>query len=106
VAVKVRSTEDWLGADHVYARLTGDKKHRTEVKRLNDGDSHDFLVRLDAVAEKLPLSGPVRIDVFDKDTPDADDKIVSMEWDAPYRPVTNKASMDGADYHVRVGYER
>jgi hypothetical protein len=106
VAVKVRSTEDWLGADHVYVRLTGDKKHRTEVKKLNDGDSHDFLVRLDAVATTLPLSGPITIEVFDKDTPDGDDKIVSMEWDSPYRPMRNKASMDDASYDVRVGYER
>ncbi|RZU48643.1 uncharacterized protein DUF4157 [Krasilnikovia cinnamomea] len=106
VWVKVRGTEDWTGADEVYVRVSGQKKHRTKAKKLNDGDSHDFLVPLEAFTTTLPLASEVLIEVFDEDTPDADDKIVSMRWSPAMGPVKNKASMDDANYDVRVGYER
>ncbi|WP_412746189.1 DUF4157 domain-containing protein [Krasilnikovia sp. MM14-A1004] len=106
VWVKVRGTEDWTGADEVYVRVTGQKKHKTKVKKLNDGDSHDFLVPLEAFTTTLPLASEVLIEVYDEDTPDADDKIVSMRWSPAMGQVKNKSSMDDADYDVRVGYER
>ncbi|GLI00739.1 eCIS core domain-containing protein [Phytohabitans aurantiacus] len=106
VAVKVKSTEDWLGADHVYCRLAGSKVHVTPTKKLNDGDSFDFLVPLSAFATDLPLTQQVKIEVFDEDWPDADDKLVSMTWDPPYAPLQNSATMDDADYDVHVSFER
>ncbi|GAB1641247.1 DUF4157 domain-containing protein [Krasilnikovia sp. MM14-A1259] len=106
VWVKVRGTEDWTGADEVYVKVTGQKKHRTKVTKLNDGDSHDFLVPLEAFTTTLPLASAVLIEVFDEDTPDADDKIVSMRWAPSMGQIRNKSSMDDADYDVRVGYER
>lgn len=106
VAVKVKSTEDWLGADHVYCRLTGAKAHVTETKKLNDGDSFDFLVPLSALAADLPLTQSVKVEVFDEDWPDADDKLVSMSWDPPYAPAQNATTMDDADYDVTVSFER
>jgi hypothetical protein len=106
VAVKVKSTEDWLGADHVYCRLAGSKVHVTATKKLNDGDSFDFLVPLSALATDLPLTQSIKVEVFDEDWPDADDKLVSMSWDPPYAPLQNSATMDDADYDVHVSFER
>lgn len=106
ITVHVRGTEDWLGADHVYARLTGDKKHRTEAKKLNDGDSHDFLVQFQQVSAALPVRSPLRVEIFDEDTPDRDDKIVSMEWEPAQGTIRNKSSLDGAKYDVLIGQQR
>jgi Domain of unknown function (DUF4157) len=106
ISVKVISTEDWLGADHVYVKLKGASTYTTPVKKLNDGDSFDFLVPLAALAPSLPLTGPIEVEVYDQDWPDADDLIVKMAWAAPYTTLLNSGSMDDADYRVTVSYER
>jgi hypothetical protein len=95
-----------LWADHVYCRLAGSKVHVTATKKLNDGDSFDFLVPLSALATDLPLTQSIKVEVFDEDWPDADDKLVSMSWDPPYAPLQNSATMDDADYDVHVSFER
>jgi Domain of unknown function (DUF4157) len=106
ITVNVISTEDWLGADHVYVKLAGASTRTTKVKKLNDGDSFDFLVPLGALAPTLPLTGPIEVEVYDEDWPDADDLIVKMTWAAPYATVQNSASMDDANYRVTISYER
>ena len=48
VHVYVRDTEDWLGADNVYVKLSAGGRHtRSYVKKLNDGERHTFTVSLD-----------------------------------------------------------
>ena len=106
ISVKVNSTEDWLGADHVYVKVAGASTHTTKVKKLDDGDSFDFLVPLGALAPTLPLTGPIGVEVYDQDWPDADDLIVKMTWAPPYAPLQNTSSMDDANYSVTVSYER
>ena len=106
IAVKVKETEDIIGSDDVYVELMGKSKHTTPTKKLNNGDSHEFLVPLTALAPTLPLVDPVQIEVYDADWPDADDLIVKMAWSTPYGPATNTSSMDDADYDVTVSYER
>jgi Domain of unknown function (DUF4157) len=106
ISVKVNSTEDWLGADHVYVKVAGASTHTTRVKKLDDGDSFDFLVPLGALAPSLPFTGPIGVEVYDQDWPDADDLIVKMTWAPPYAPLQNTSSMDDANYSVTVSYER
>jgi hypothetical protein len=106
ITVNVISTEDWLGADHVYVKLAGASTRTTKVKKLNDGDSFDFLVPLGALAPTLPLTGPIGVEVYDQDWPDADDLIVKLTWAPPYAPLQNTSSMDDANYSVTVSYER
>ena len=64
--MKVNSTEDWLGADHVYVKVAGASTHTTKVKKMDDGDSFDFLVPLGALAPTLPLTGPIGVEVYDQ----------------------------------------
>jgi hypothetical protein len=63
-------------------------------------------VPLAALAPSLPLTGPIEVEVYDQDWPDADDLIVKMAWAAPYTTLLNSGSMDDADYRVTVSYER
>ena len=106
IAVRVKSTEDWTGADHVYVKLSGKARHTTPTKKLDDGDSHDFIVPLTTLSPTLPLVDPVEVEVFDEDWPDGDDKIVKMTWSSPYAATTNSSSMDDADYEVTISYEK
>lgn len=103
--ILVKDTEDWVGSDHVYAKLTAPSGvvQRSETKKLNNGERHSFLVPLEKL---LPLAGPVRIDVFDADWPDADDLLVRMEWAPPWDLTHNSSSHDDADYDVAVEFER
>ena len=105
VEVRVKSTEDWLGADEVYVTLAspGGGTHRTPVHSLNDGDRFVFVVPLGSM---LPLTGPIAVKVYDQDWPDADDLIVDMAWAPPYGELHNSASLDGASYDVRIRFER
>jgi hypothetical protein len=104
VSVHVRKTEDRT-TDNVYAKITGQKKHRTPVTNMKAGDDHDFLIPLDTIATALPLAPtPLPIEVFDEDWIDPDDRIVSMVWTPGKGVAQNKSSMDGADYSVRVSW--
>jgi hypothetical protein len=103
VEVLVVSTEDWLGADEAYVKFTGvTGSHKTAVRSLNDGQRSTFLVPLAAF---VPLTAPITVEVFDEDSPDADDLIVTMSWSAPYQEIHNSASLDDANYQIRVRFE-
>jgi hypothetical protein len=102
VEVHVKSTEDWTGADEVYVKFTGASgSHKTPVRSLNDGQRGSFLVPL---APFVPLTAPIKVEVFDEDWPDGDDLIVTMSWASPYQEIHNAASLDDADYEVRVRF--
>ncbi len=107
VHVRVNETEDWIGSDNVYVRATGITSKRTPERKLNNGQSADFLIPVgDLLPSMLPLVMPIRIEVFDADWPDADDLIVDMSWATPYASLRNTASMDDADYDVEVTWEK
>jgi hypothetical protein len=104
VQVKVKSTEDWTGADEVYVKAsTTSGNHRTGARDLNNGDSYAFRIPL---SDLLPLSGAIKIDVYDEDWPDGDDLIVTLAWNPPFDPLSNTASLDDADYNVTVKFDR
>lgn len=104
VSVHVIGTEDWTGADEVYVKLSaGGRSARSTVHDLNDGQAHDFLLPIDAL---LPLTSPLRVEVFDEDSPDADDEIVDMSYGPPWASVKNAKSMDDANYEVVAVFER
>jgi len=103
IEVHVSSTEDWLGADEVYVKLTGSKgSHKTDVRSLNDGQRSTFRV---ALGPFVPMTDPIKVEVFDEDSPDGDDLIVTMSWASPYEELHNAKSLDGASYQVRVRFE-
>jgi hypothetical protein len=103
VDVNVVKTEDWLGADEVYVNVTGGgTRFQSPVKKLNDGQSDTFTVPLTALA---PFDRPVKLEVFDEDLGwffDRDDLIVTMDWAPPFADLTNRESLDEADYRVRA----
>jgi hypothetical protein len=104
VSVHVRKTEDRT-TDNVYAKIIGQKKHRTAVTNMKAGEDHDFLIPLDTIATALPLAPtPLQVEVFDEDWIDPDDRIVAMTWTPGKGVAQNKGSMDGADYAVRVSW--
>lgn len=102
VEVKVVKTEDWTGADEVYVKFTGAGSHKTDVRSLNDGQRSTYRVPLAAF---VPMTAPIKVEVFDEDWPDSDDLIVTMDWKAPFEEIHNSASLDGASYQVRVRFE-
>jgi hypothetical protein len=101
VDVLVNKTEDWLGADEVYVRVTGANADlKSPTKKLNDGERHLFQIPLLAM---LPLDRPVTIEVYDEDLGvffDRDDLIVRMVWQPPFVDLPNRESLDEADYRV------
>jgi hypothetical protein len=101
VDVLVDKTEDWLGADEVYVRVTGPNADlKTATRKLNDGERHLFQIPLLAM---LPLDRPVTVEVYDEDLGvffDRDDLIVRMLWQPPFADLPNLESLDGADYRV------
>ncbi|MBK8048270.1 MAG: hypothetical protein IPK16_14805 [Anaerolineales bacterium] len=98
VDVNVVKTEDWLGADEVYVKLaTGDRRHQTPKRKLNDGQHFRFEAPL---ATLWPLREPIALEVYDEDWPDRDDLIVKMLWRPPLTDQKNTSSMDEADYRV------
>jgi hypothetical protein len=105
IEVNVVSTEDSLGSDEVYVRLTGASGARAQsgVHDLNNGQSHDFLVPLGAL---VPLTGAIQVGVFDEDSPDGDDHLVNISWASPFASTRNTNTMDGANYNVTVRFER
>ena len=107
VNVNVVKTEDWTGADEVYARLkSGSRTFRTQTRSLNDGQSFLFRVPVDSL---LPITDPILIEVYDEDLGnwiDRDDLIVNMNWGKPFQPVRNTRSLDKADYRVAVHFDR
>jgi hypothetical protein len=102
VEVHVVSTEDWTGADEVYVKLTGKGSHKTDVRSLNDGHRSTFRVPLKSF---VPMTDPIKVEVFDEDWPDGDDLIVTMDWRSPFEEIHNSASLDGANYKIRVRFE-
>ena len=103
VQVKVKSTEDWTGADEVYVKATGPGGvFKSPVKSLNDGQSHDFAVSTVPFGD---FSKPVTIDVYDEDWPDRDDLIVRMSWSPPFGDTRNTKSFDEANYAVTAKLE-
>ncbi|MBI2278262.1 MAG: DUF4157 domain-containing protein [Dechloromonas sp.] len=107
VDVNVRKTEDWTGADEVYAVLiSGSKRQKTPVKSLNDGQSGSFALPLRGL---MPITGPIAVRIYDEDTGtffDEDDIIVNMAWQPPYGAIRNTRSLDEADYDVRVRFNK
>jgi hypothetical protein len=107
VNVNVKKTEDWTGADEVYAQLTsGSKRVKTPVKKLNDGQSGSFAVPLPGL---MPIKGPIQVRIYDEDTGtffDQDDLIVHMAWQPPYGAIRNTRSRDEADYNVVVRFNK
>jgi hypothetical protein len=102
IAVNVISTEDWTGADEVYAKVIGPGGvYRTPVKSLNDGQSYTFGL---TTAPFGDFSKPVIIEVYDEDWPDADDLIVKMAWKPPFGPTSNTTSFDEANYKVTARF--
>lgn len=102
LVVHVRSTEDWLGADEVFAKLTsGSRTQATTVVSLNNGQSHTFAVPLLML---LPLEGSIGVRIYDEDWPDGDDLIVDLPWASPFNPTTSTASLDDADYQVTARF--
>jgi len=101
VDVLVDKTEDWLGADEVYVRVTGPNVDlKTPTRKLNDGERHLFQI---PVLAMLPLDRPVTVEVYDEDLGvffDRDDLIVRMLWQPPFADLPNLESLDGADYRV------
>jgi len=107
VDVNVKKTEDWTGADEVYAQLTsGGKRVKTPVKSLNDGQSGSFALPLPSL---MPVNGPIQVRIYDEDAGtffDQDDLIVNMPWQPPYGKIRNASSLDEADYDVRVRFDK
>jgi hypothetical protein len=107
VDVTVKKTEDWTGADEVYAQLTsGGKRVKTPVKSLNDGQSGSFALPLPSL---MPVNGPIQVRIYDEDAGtffDQDDLIVNMPWQPPYGKIRNASSLDEADYDVRVRFDK
>jgi hypothetical protein len=108
VEVKVLSTEDFFGGDEVYAVIDGKRQLTQDTPK---GGTASFKVSL---AELLPKSrpmamkSPLKIEIFDQDLGglDADDLIVSMDWEKPFAVKKNSSSLDGANYDVTVQFER
>jgi hypothetical protein len=104
VYVKVKSTEDWLGADEVYVKASaGGRSVTSSQVSLNDGQSHGYPLSLGPL---VPIAGPIEIRVVDGDWPDGDDVIVHLAWGAPYSEGRNTRSYDGANYEVWVKMEK
>jgi hypothetical protein len=107
VDVNVKKTEDWTGADEVYALLkSGNKQAKTPVKSLNDGQSGSFALPLPSL---MPIKGPISVQIYDEDTGtffDRDDLIVHMLWQPPYGGIRNTRSRDEADYDVVVRFNK
>jgi len=105
VSVHVISTEDFTGADDVYVKLAGPGGGSvySPVQKLNDGDSHDFLL---PVSKLLPLTGTVQVKVYEQDWLDADDLIVDTNFAAPWTAAHSVASVDTANYDVKTSFER
>lgn len=107
VNVNVKKTEDWTGADEVYALLkSGNKQAKTPVKSLNDGQSGSFALPLPSL---MPIKGPISVQIYDEDTGtffDRDDLIVHMLWQPPYGGIRNTRSRDEADYDVVVRFNK
>jgi hypothetical protein len=107
VDVGVKKTEDWTGADEVYALLSsGGRRVKTPVKSLNDGQYGFFTLPLPSL---MPIKGPIQIQVYDEDTGtffDRDDLIVNMLWQPPYGGIRNTRSLDEANYDVRVRFNK
>ncbi|SAL27778.1 eCIS core domain-containing protein [Caballeronia humi] len=102
ISVKVNATEDWIGSDETYCRVIGPHGTvTTPVHDLKKGQSFVFDIALGAA---LPGTGALTIQVFDQDWPDSDDLLVSMTMPAPFAPVTNTATMDGANYNVTASF--
>jgi hypothetical protein len=105
--VNVRKTEDWTGADEVYALLkSGNKQAKSPVKSLNDGQSGSFALPLPGL---MPIKGPIQVQIYDEDTGtffDRDDLIVHMLWQPPYGGIRNTRSRDEADYDVVVRFNK
>jgi hypothetical protein len=103
VNVRVIKTEDILGADEVYVRITGPGGTQTsQIHKLNDGESFKFVLPGSVVGDGTK---PVTVQVFDEDWPDADDLIVHMTWTPSSGPQNNRVSYDEADYRVTVSAE-
>ena len=102
ISIKVRKTED-LGDDEVYAKITGDLKHRTKSRDMGDGDLEEFLIPLSLLTKVLPLTKTLTIEVYDEDSVH-DDRIVTMTW-SPDQGVAHSGRSSGGDYEVAVEFE-
>jgi hypothetical protein len=101
VTVTVNKTEDITGPDSVYVKAGG---ARSGERELNSGaPPADFALDLGT----LTPGGTVRIEVWDKDWPDADDLIAAFDLGPPWlkEPSSFKAGW-GADHTVAAGFDQ
>jgi len=111
VYVKVHSTEDTFGEDEVYVRIYNRKlpilDEESGVVGLNDGSDHTFIVSIDdLVNEAVSLANGISVQVYDEDSPDSDDLIVWVAFQAPFSTTSNQRSYDGATYEVHINFPR
>ena len=67
------------------------------IHKLDDGERFTFSLPAKPFGD---FTKPVKIEVYDEDSPDADDLIVRTTWSPPYKAVRNTVSYDEADYRV------
>jgi hypothetical protein len=104
VSVHVVNKHHPTGGDNIYVRLSGAGRsvQSTVVDDIAQGDGFDFSLQLSSL---LPLTGPVTVAVFDKNSPNTADQIVGFTWPSPYGPASNTSSMSGANYSVTVRFD-
>jgi hypothetical protein len=107
VTVKVHETEDWLGADNVVITIGGNGgSHRTGEKKLNNGQTGDFLIPLAFLLGAGPPAAPFEVRVYDVDWPDGDDLMFEKLWSAPFAAMTDTQSRDDGRYEVTVKFDK
>lgn len=109
VNVKVNTQEDFI-TDNVYIKAKhGTKEVRSpggdKYKNIEEGKNKDFAVSLGSLWPDQGCIGPITIRVYDYDSPDADDLMVSVVWMTPFlQNATNKTTQHGADYLVTMSF--
>jgi hypothetical protein len=102
--VNAVKTEDRAGGDNVFVRLsTGGKNAQSSTVALKDGQNHHFAVPL---AGLLPITGPIKVELFDKHKPDSDNQLAEIGWASPYAAATNAATSSGASYNITVKFDK
>ena len=104
IDVSAVKTEDRTGADNVFVRLSaGGKNAQSAAVALKDGQNHHFAVPL---AGLLPITGPIKVEAFDKHKGGSDNQLVEIGWASPFAAATNTATSSGASYNVTVKFDK
>lgn len=70
---------------------------------LKDGQNHHFAVPL---AGLLPITGPIKAEVFDKHKSGSDNQLAEIGWASPFAAATKAATSGGASYNVTVKFDK